>query len=144
MPILNVKVSAPRSEELPRKIVILLLSLTSKILKKDPSLTSIAIDYVHPQDWYIAGMSLHEINKTSIYFDIRITDETNTKDEKALYIHKAFEGFSKLFGNLHEESYIHILDVRADAYGYGGFTQEWRYHHPQQPKEKHQERLTFT
>ena len=59
----------------------------------------------------------------------RITDETNTKDEKAVYIKEAFAGFARLLGNLHEESYIHVLDVRAATYGYGGYTQEYRYHH---------------
>ena len=54
-------------------------------------------------------------------------DSTNTKDEKAAYVAAAFEGFSRLLGDLHEESYIHIQDVRADAYGYGGRTQEFRY-----------------
>ena len=37
--------------------------------------------------------------------------------------------FAALLGDLHEESYIHVQDVRAAAYGYGGRTQEWRYQH---------------
>jgi len=32
-----------------------------------------------------------------------------------------------LLGPLHNESYIHVHDVRADAYGFGGLTQERRY-----------------
>jgi 4-oxalocrotonate tautomerase len=39
----------------------------------------------------------------------------------------AFEGFSRLLGDLHDESYIYVQDVRAEAYGYGGKTQELRY-----------------
>ena len=35
---------------------------------------------------------------------------------------------ASVVGNLHEESYIHVHDVRAAAYGYGGLTQEARYH----------------
>jgi 4-oxalocrotonate tautomerase len=41
-----------------------------------------------------------------------------------------FAAFSKLLGNLHEVSYIYIEDVRATTYGYGGRTQEYRFHHP--------------
>jgi 4-oxalocrotonate tautomerase len=26
-------------------------------------------------------------------------------------------------------SYVHVIDARAAAYGYGGKTQEYRYHH---------------
>jgi 4-oxalocrotonate tautomerase len=30
-------------------------------------------------------------------------------------------------GDLHEESYIYVQDVRATSYGYGGRTQEYRF-----------------
>ena len=129
MPILNVKVSAKASSAMTRDIAGILLELTTRILHKDPKVTSIAIDYVDPEHWIVAGKSLAEQRKTSIYFDIKITDETNSKAEKAQYIQEAFEAFSELFGDLHEESYIYVQDVRATAYGYGGRTQEYRYHH---------------
>jgi 4-oxalocrotonate tautomerase len=129
MPILNVKVSAKASSEMTRDIADILLELTTRILRKDPKVTSIAIDFVDPEHWIVAGKSLAEQRKTSIYFDIKITDETNSKSEKAQYIQEAFEAFSRLFGDLHEESYIYVQDVRATAYGYGGRTQEYRYHH---------------
>ena len=129
MPILNVKVSAKRSNEMTHRISALLSELTTRILGKDPQVTSIAIDYVDPNDWLVGGKSLSEQNKSSVYFDIKITDETNTKAEKAAYIREAFAAFSELLGDLHEESYIYVQDVRAAAYGYGGKTQEFRYHH---------------
>jgi 4-oxalocrotonate tautomerase len=129
MPILNVKVSAKRSKEMTTRISAILLDLTARILRKDQKVTSIAIEYVDPDDWVVAGKSLTEQGKSSIYFDIKITDETNSKAEKAQYIREAFEAFAGLLGNLHEESYIYVQDVRATAYGYGGRTQEYRYHH---------------
>ena len=129
MPILNVKVSAKRSNEMSRRISTLLSELTTRILGKDPRVTSIAIDYVDPEDWIVGGKSLSEQKKNSVYFDIKITDETNTKAEKAKYIREAFAAFSELLGDLHEESYIYVQDVRAAAYGYGGKTQEFRYQH---------------
>jgi 4-oxalocrotonate tautomerase len=129
MPILNVKVSAARSSEMTRKISTVLSNLTKQILGKDPQVTSIAIEYVDPEDWIVGGKSLSEQGKSSVYFDIKITDETNTKAEKAIYIREAFAAFSELLGDLHHESYIYIQDVRATAYGYGGKTQEFRYQH---------------
>ena len=130
MPILNVKVGAVRTPELTRGVAATLLELTASILRKDPRLTSIAIDYVDPEDWIVGGRSLAEQHKSSVYFDIRITDESNTRDEKARYLREAFAALSRLLGNLHEESYIHIIDARAGAYGYGGLTQEFRYQQP--------------
>jgi 4-oxalocrotonate tautomerase len=130
MPILNVKVSAPKSAETTRAIASMLIELTSRILRKKPEVTAIVVEYVDPADWIVAGRSLAEHGKRSFYFDIRVTDETNTKEEKAQYIREVFAGFERLLGELHEESYIHVHDVRAAAYGYGGLTQEYRFHHP--------------
>lgn len=130
MPILNVKVSATKSPELTRQIADLLLHLTTTILKKKREVTSIAIDYVDPDSWIVGGVSLSDQGKRSFYFDIKITDETNTKDEKARYIRAAFDGFARILGDLHDESYIYVQDVRATSYGYGGLTQEYRYHAP--------------
>lgn len=130
MPILNVKISGQRSDETTKAVAKLLLDLTSRILGKDPNVTAIAIDYVDPRDWIVGGASLADQGKTSVYFDVNVTDETNTKAEKARYVAEAFDGFARLFGNLHEESYIYVQDVRAAAYGYGGKTQEFRFQHP--------------
>src|SRR5438105_912365 len=113
VPILNVKVSAPKSAGMTRAIADLLLDATTRILGKKAEVTSIAIDYVDPSDWIVGGRTLSEQGKSSFYFDIKVTDETNTKAEKAQFIREAFAGFGRLLGNLHEESYIHIEDARA-------------------------------
>jgi 4-oxalocrotonate tautomerase len=129
MPILNVKVSAEKSPGMTRSISGILLELTTRILRKKPEVTAIAIDYIDPADWIVAGKSLSEQGKNSFYFDIKITDETNSKAEKAQYIREAYDAFAKLLGNLHEESYIYVQDVRGTAYGFGGKTQEYRSQH---------------
>jgi 4-oxalocrotonate tautomerase len=129
MPILNVKVSAKKSPELVTKIVDHLTDITSRILKKKREVTAITIDFVEPDAWSVGGQLLSDLGRSSFYFDIKITDETNTKDEKAQYIQEAFEGFARILGKLNEESYVHIEDVRAASYGFGGKTQEYRYHH---------------
>lgn len=128
MPILNVKVSATKSPELVRDISELLLELTTRILHKERRVTAIAIDFIDHDCWMVGGSLLSEQGKNSVYFDIKITDETNTKTEKAQYIREAFDGFARILGQLHEESYIYVQDVRATSYGYGGLTQEHRYH----------------
>lgn len=76
----------------------------------------------------VSGKSFTEQGKSSFYVVIKITGETDTKDDKARYIRKAFHGFAGILRNLHEESYIHVQDVRAASHGYGGRTQEYRYH----------------
>lgn len=129
MPIITVKVCAKESPALTKEITEFLLDLTTRVLKKKREVTAIAIDYTAPSNWSIGGIPLSEQNKSSVYFDIKITDETNTKDEKAQYIREAFSGFERILGNLHEKSYFYVQDVRAAAYGFGGKTQEYRYQH---------------
>ena len=38
-----------------------------------------------------------------------------------------FRRMGELLGPLHEESYAHVDEVKGDAYGFGGLTQERRY-----------------
>ena len=97
-------------------------------LHKPADLIAITIQYLPAEDWIIAGRTLAELGQHSAFVDIRITDETNTKAEKARWIAEVHADLQRLLGPLHEESYIHVHDVRAAAYGYGGRTQEARYH----------------
>jgi 4-oxalocrotonate tautomerase len=128
MPILNVKVSGDKDVQVTKKITALLLDTTTRILKKKPQVTAITIQYVPSDCWVVGGELLSEQSKSSFYLDIKVTDETNTKDEKADYIREVFAGFKSILGDLHDESYVYVEDVRAAAYGYGGKTQEFRYH----------------
>ena len=130
MPILHVKVSKERSPELTRDISEALLDLTSRILHKNRDITAITIDYVRPEDWIVGGSSLAAQGRNSFYFDVKVVDETNTKQEKAQYIRACFDAFERILGNLHSDSYIYVQDVRATAYGFGGLTQEFRHQHP--------------
>ena len=127
MPILNLKISAAPSPELVAAASEILLDLTVRILHKKRDLSAIAIDFVPPEHWVVGGKTLAEQGKRSFYLDIKIVDGTNTKDEKAAYVAAVFDAFARLLGDLHAESYIFVHDVRADAYGYGGQTQEARY-----------------
>ena len=126
MPILNVKIAAKASRELTAAVSSALIELTTRILKKKTEVTSVAITYINPEHWVVGGAPLSEQGKSSFYFDIKITDETNTKAEKEQYIREAYAMFTRLLGNVHEVSYIYVEDVRATAYGYGGLTQEYR------------------
>lgn len=128
MPILNVLLSGPAQEHKTQKVAQMLANCTSQILHKKPELTSIAIRYVEPEHWIVGGQSLAAQGKSSAYVEVKITDETNTRSEKAAYIQAVYDGLLNLMPNLHHESYIHVDDVRAGTYGYGGKTQEYRAH----------------
>ena len=61
---------------------------------------------------------------------VTITDEINSKAEKAAYHKAAFELLSTLIGDVHPISNIYVIDARATGYGYTGGTQEHGFQHP--------------
>ncbi|HYQ46317.1 MAG TPA: 4-oxalocrotonate tautomerase family protein [Polyangiaceae bacterium] len=127
MPIINVKLSETPSPILIQKVSQTVLELTTRILRKRRDVTSIALDFVPREHWIVGGVSLAAQGKSSFYLDIKVVSATNTKDEKAAYVAAMFKAFDELLGDLHPESYVYVHDVAAEAYGYGGVTQEYRY-----------------
>jgi 4-oxalocrotonate tautomerase len=128
MPLITVTYSSSRhSPSLKADIAAGVTELTAKILRKDPKVTAIVVKSVDPADWFAGGKSLAEQRLASFWLDIHVTEGTNTKDEKAAYIAAMFERMGELLGPLHNESYLHVDEVRGDAYGFGGLTQERRY-----------------
>jgi len=128
MPMITVQVATPSpSRDLSHRIAETLSQLTATLLHKDPRVTAVAVEYVAPEHWFIAGASAAALDQAAFFVDVRISDGTNTKDEKAEYIRRTYEAMDQLLGGVHQESYIHVDDVRADAYGYGGQTQERRH-----------------
>ncbi|MFG1429139.1 tautomerase family protein [Roseixanthobacter glucoisosaccharinicivorans] len=127
MPILQVKLSGASDAAKAATAAGTLSALTAKILRKDPALTSVAVDFLDAGLWFVGGRSLADAGLASFWLDIAVVDGTNTKDEKAAYIAAVFAAMGDLLGPLHPESYILVREVKADAYGYGGRTQESRY-----------------
>jgi 4-oxalocrotonate tautomerase len=128
MPLITVTYSSSRkTPSLKADIAAAVTELGAKVLHKDPKVTAVIVDAADPQSWFAGGKSLAEQKLASFWLDIRIVDGTNTKDEKADYVAAVFQRMGELLGPLHNESYVHVHDVRADAYGFGGLTQERRY-----------------
>lgn len=127
MPYLNVRVAIPESAELAEKLVSVLMKHTGEVLGKKPDVTSIAIDFISPDKWFVGGARVSDQKAVTFYLDIKITDGTNTKSEKMNYVRTVFADLETIFGPITPASYIVIHDVRADSWGYQGYTQEYRF-----------------
>lgn len=130
MPHIALQLSGTPDAAVSRAAVRAVSQLTVDVLGKAPDVIAITVDYLPHTQWFIAGEALSETGKNAFHLDISVTDETNTKAEKARFIAGVFEALSGLLGNVHACSYIHVIDARAATYGYGGRTQEYRYQHP--------------
>lgn len=127
MPIINVNVAAKANKELSRAIAEKVTAVTKAELRKDPTITAVAVQYYDPDHWFAGGKSLAEQGTSSYWLDIKVVDGTNTKQELAKYLASIFAAMGELLGGVHNESYALVDEVSAAAYGFGGKTQEFRY-----------------
>ena len=127
MPHIALTISGQPDAALTRSVAAAIADLTVEVLGKPRELIALTLQYLDPAQWIIDGQPLSESGRNAFQLDISITDETNTKAEKARYLQRMHAELSALIGEVHETSYIHVIDARAAAYGYGGLTQEQRY-----------------
>lgn len=128
MPGIFLTVSGQADGSLTRRLADEIANLTCAVLRKEPDRTLVMVDYLPQEQWFIAGQSLAELGKNSFRLEVTVTDETNTREEKAAFHAQAFELLSGIIGNVHFHSNVHVVDCRATAYGYGGITQDRHYH----------------
>lgn len=127
MPYLSFHASADLSQDQSDQIASVLTELTATILGKKRELTSVEINATSPKHWYVGGKNLATQSLVTFYLDIKVTEGTNIKNEKTGYIRQVFDAIAKILGPLAPASYIVIHEVHADAWGYEGQTQEYRY-----------------
>lgn len=127
MPYINVKLTAKPDPALSARIARQISELTQMHLRKDPTITAVAVDYVDPQHWFAGGRSLAEQGARTFWLDIKVVDGTNTKQETAAYLEAVHEFMATALGGVHGESYILVHEVPAAAYGFDGKTQEFRF-----------------
>ena len=127
MPHIVIHLSGEPDAALARRAVQAVGELTCRMLGKKPEVIATTVQFIPDTQWFVGGRPLAEQNASAFHLDISITDETNTKAEKARYLAAVHEAMAGLRPNLHEVSYVHVIDARAAAYGYGGRTQEYRH-----------------
>jgi len=128
MPLISVTYSTQHeAPSLKAGIAAAITEFTARILHKDPKVTAVIVKSVDAADWFAGGKSLAEQKLASYWIDTHVSEGTNTKDEKAAYLAAVFARMGELLGPLHEETYLHVDEVKGDAYGFGGLSQERRY-----------------
>ncbi|MCG3646244.1 tautomerase family protein [Pseudomonas putida] len=100
-----------------------LTELTARVLDKLPSQTMVIVRFVDPGLWFIDSESLESLGRNSFRLEVTITDETTTVEQKRRYQRESYDLLSQRIGNVHPHSNVHLIEVRATAYGYGGVPQ---------------------
>jgi 4-oxalocrotonate tautomerase len=126
VPYIEVRVSGDPDTALAGRIAAEATELTARLLGKKPALTAVVVDFVEPSRWFIGGRPLAESGARSYHWSVSITDETNTKAEKAAYLQAVHDSMAALLGGVAEASYTLVAERRGASYGYGGRSQEER------------------
>ncbi len=130
MPYIHVQISGAANADLAAQVAGTATDLTARLLGKDPAVTAVVVDFIDSRQWFLGGKPLSNGVQRSYHWMVSITDETNTKREKAVYLAAVHQAMGELLCGVAEHSYVHVADLRASAYGYAGKTQEHRYQHP--------------
>jgi 4-oxalocrotonate tautomerase len=123
VPMITVQLAATPAPALSARVAHSLTDLTAAHLHKDPSLVSVSVDYVDPAHWFVAGAN----ERPAFFVEIRVTQGTNTKDDKAAYVAAVQAELAALLDAPGPRGYVQVAEVHADAYGFGGLTAERRY-----------------
>lgn len=127
MPYLHIRICGAPDDALTTRTANVAAELTAELLGKYRALTAVVIEFIDPARWFIGGRALGIAGPRSYHWQVSITDETNTRAEKGRYIAAVHAAMGELLGGVAEHSYVHVADLRANGYGYGGRTQAARY-----------------
>ncbi|HJE86932.1 tautomerase family protein [Levilactobacillus brevis] len=127
MPYLRVRIASATQDVTSQQVATMLTKLAVEKLGKNASAAAVDVHFTKPEDWFIGGHALCEIGETSFFVEIKITEATNSRDDKAAFVKATFEEMVKLFPKVATTSYVVLQDVASESWGYGGKTQEYRY-----------------
>ncbi|MFG0400726.1 4-oxalocrotonate tautomerase family protein [Pseudomonas sp. zjy_11] len=123
MPGITLTLSGAPDAALASRLSHELTELTARVLDKLPSQTMVIVRFVDPGLWFIDSESLESLGRNSFRLEVTITDETTTVEQKRRYQRESYDLLSQRIGNVHPHSNVHLIEVRATAYGYGGVPQ---------------------
>lgn len=120
MPFVSAILCAPPSPSLTARAVMALTDLTEKVLGKERERVTVAVQYLSEGQWNRGALPAR-----GFYVDVKITASTNSRDDKARYVREVNRALQSLLGG--SSGYVVVDEIPADAWGYGGETQELRY-----------------
>lgn len=97
--------------------------LMAEVMRKKAELTAVLVELCEVGRWSVGGQSV----EAGAHLDVKVTAGTNSPEEKAEFVRKAHGLLASAVGaSLPLATYVVIDEVPADAWGYGGLTQEAR------------------
>lgn len=124
MPFVNIKVAgAALAPEQVRHLQQGATGLMADVLRKQPELTAVLVEQAPAAFWTVGGNEV----PAAAHLDVKVTEGTNTAEEKSRFIAAAMELFRSVLGSdLCPVAYVVVHEVPGDAWGWDGLTQACR------------------
>lgn len=127
MPYIEVRIAGTElAEEQLERLSAGITNIMADTLGKKRSLVAVSVETIPPQRWFIAGSTMAGQHQATAFVSARITQGTNTEEQKAAALNELFRLLSSVLGVMAEATYIVLDELPATDWGYGGFTQTSR------------------
>lgn len=126
MPYINIRLSTTLDGSQHQKLTMRTTALMKAIMGKRQEVTVVHIQESAPHFWSINASVLSSNDPVGAYVDIKVTEGTNTPDEKAKMILETICMLQDIVGVMQEACYVVIDDIPANSWGYNGKTQAER------------------
>ena len=126
MPYINIRLGKNLDIEQRKQLFERTTSLMNTVMGKRREVTVVHIQESEAQQWSTNAIPLMVKDATGVYVDIKVTDGTNTSEEKAEMISQTVKMLQDVVGIIQEACYVVIDDIPADSWGYNGKTQAVR------------------
>lgn len=126
MPYINIRLGCELNTEKRKQLYQKTTQLMNKVMGKNPEVTVVHIMESKHQQWAVNAVELSSTKPVGAYVDIKVTEGTNTPEEKAIMIKETVEMLKNTAGIIQEACYVVIHDIPANSWGYDGKTQEER------------------
>ena len=126
MPYINIRIGTPLNQIQKTTLCERTTALMNEVLRKKRPVTVVNILETAPEAWAVDGAVLGPNDPPGVYVDIKVTETTNTSEEKSQMIAQTIEMLRDVVGDIQEPSYVVIDDIPADSWGYNGKTQAAR------------------
>lgn len=126
MPYINIRLGKNLDNEQRIQLFEQTTTLMNTVMRKRRKVTVVHIQESEPQQWSTNSIPLSAESTVGAYVDIKVTDGTNTVDEKAEMVSQTVKMLNDVVGIMQEACYVVIDDLPADSWGYNGKTQAAR------------------
>ena len=126
MPYINIRLGRNLDNKQRKLLYEKTTSLMNTVMGKRPEVAVVNIQESDSKQWSVNSAPITKKDPIAAYVDIKITDGTNTPEEKAEMISQTIKMLQDIVGNTQEACYVVIDDIPANSWGYNGKTQAAR------------------